>query len=202
MPYETYPSIYPSGLVFRLTPFTQVFVSPLTQQAQTSELPGTSWRAVLSYNALSDANALLLEAFVEALNGVAGRFYLWDMAHENPKGVGTGTPLVKTLALAGAKIMYTKGWTISQTGILLKGDKFAVNDELKRMTANANSDGAGDATLNFTPALRKNAAIDLPLTVIKPKCVMRLLDDNQGGMTWRPGIYAEGITIECVEAFE
>jgi hypothetical protein len=67
-------------------------------------------------------------------------------------GVGTGTPLIKGASQTGSTIN-TDGWTISQTGILKAGDlvKFAAIDTVYEITADCDSDGAGDATLPINP---------------------------------------------------
>jgi len=198
---ENWPTIpKPQALQFYLSPSTQIFRSPLSGAVQTLELPGARWRAIITYNALSDANARILKAFLSKLSGSAGRFYCWDFGHENPAGIGTGTPLVDGASQTG-KSLDTKGWTPSQTGILKAGDYFTVNGELKIMTADVDSDVSGDATLVFIPALRASPANEAALTVIKASCTMMLINDEQDTMLFRPGIYAEAITIDAVEMY-
>jgi hypothetical protein len=75
---------------------------------------------------------------------------LWSTA----RGVATGSPLIKGAAQTG-RTVNTDGWTPSVTGILLAGDfvKFAGHDKVYMVTADANADGAGEATIAIEPAL-------------------------------------------------
>jgi len=91
-------------------------------------------------------------------------------------GVNTGTPLIdgasQSTTYSASKnsqtqTLNTDGWTVSQTGILKAGDKFtcgvyAVNDGTKvstgelqnfTVTADADSDGSGDATFTISPPI-------------------------------------------------
>ena len=80
---------------------------------------------------------------------------IWSTA----RGVATGTPLVKLGSQTGRSIN-TKGWTASTTGILLAGDfiKFAGHAKVYMVTADAASDGSGDATIVIEPALMASPA--------------------------------------------
>jgi hypothetical protein len=73
------------------------------------------------------------------------------------RGIATGTPTVDGASQAG-RVIHTKGWTPSQTGILLAGDfiKFAGHDKVYMMTVDANSNSLGLADLNIEPALLKS----------------------------------------------
>jgi len=195
----TYPDIrYPSeGYKFHLVNLTQKFESPLTGAVQTSELPGAYWEAIIPYRNLTDAQSRELLGFLDKLAGSSGRFYLWNMAQETPLGIATGTPKVKGADQEG-KSLNTDGWTVSQTGILLSGDLFTVNGELKRVTADCNSDAGGNATIAFNPALRESPADDADITVTKPTCTMMLIDDRQAIAEFRPKPFAD-IIIQCRE---
>ena len=163
---------------FNLITNTQTFTSPLTKTTQTSELPGSYWVATLSFQNLKEQDGRILKAFVAALNGMAGRCYLWDMSHSAPSGVATGIPLVNGVSQSG-KSLITDGWTPSISNIMVAGDLFSVNGELKIVTSNCNSDSGGNAILNFTPALRSSPADNSAITVSSPTCIMRLADDQQ-----------------------
>jgi len=194
----TYPDIrYPSELDFYLVGLTQRFESPLTGAVQTSELPGAYWEAILTYRNLTDAQSRELLGFLDKLAGLSGRFYLWNMAQETPLGIATGTPKVKGADQTG-KSLDTDGWTASQTGILLSGDLFAVNGELKRVTADCDSNADGDSTVAFTPALRASPGDNANITVTKPTCTMMLMDDRQAIPKFRPKPFAD-IVIQCRE---
>jgi len=199
---ETWPDIaYPSRVRFYLEPYTQVFESELTRSVQTKEIPGQRFLAELYWTVMHINDFLVYRGFLARLAGMAGRVNLWDMAHETPRGVGTGTPKVKVEAAAGSKTLVTKGWTPSQSGILLMGDRFKVNGELKEMTYNADSDGAGDATLTFAAPLRAAAPVDAVITVDKPTCKMMLISDNQAAVDLEHPYLAKNITCSFMEDF-
>jgi len=201
MTVKNFPDIIiPWDMDFRLLGNTQEFPSPLSQSVQTSELPGAKWIATLAWQAMDYTDAYKLQAFLNGLLGMAGRFYLGDFRHETPSGIATGTPLVKGLGTKGSTSLDTDGWTASQTGIMKAGDYFKVGYELKQMTADVDSDGDGNATLVFVPELRAAPADNAPLTVQAPKCVMMLKDDNQNAMPFiAPRFYRA--MFECIEDF-
>lgn len=194
----------PSGIDIRSAGFglqsnSQSLISPLSGDMQTLSLPGARWVANYSLVTRKREDMAEITAFLSALNGMAGRFYGYDPAATTPRGIGTGTPLSNGADQTG-KSLETDGWTPSQTGILKAGDYFEVNDELKMVTADCNSDGSGFATVEFTPALRDTVADNSVITVTSPKCIMRLESDDQS--RWdvsESGFY--DISFSAVETF-
>jgi len=189
----------PGGVTFSLKPNTQAFQSPLTKATQTMELPGARWAAVITWQDLTEAEIRVLRAFLARLRGRAGRVYLWDMAFETPAGVATGTPVVAGAGQSGATLA-TSGWTPSTTGILKTGDYIGVNGELKMVTADADSDAGGLATLAIEPPLRASPADAAALTTVKPTATFRLLDDDQDNIPIRPPIRGD-VTLTFEEVF-
>lgn len=201
MPTLTWPASLPrpSGLTFSLKPNSQSFQSPLTKTTQTMEMPGARWVAVVTWSELVRAEIRTLRAFLAQLRGRAGRVYLWDMSMETPEGVATGTPLVMGAAQVGSSLV-TDGWTASVTGILLTGDYIGVGGELKTLIADANSNASGQATLVFEPPLRASPADNAAITLIKPTCIFRLLDDDQDNIPIQAPLRGS-ITLTFEEAF-
>lgn len=64
--------------------------------------------------------------------------------------------------------LYTKGWPASTTGLLLAGDWFEINGELKQLTAPVNSNAAGLAYMQFRPGLAGAPADNDPIIVYEP----------------------------------
>lgn len=193
----TFPSITPNESVWGLQANTQSFRSPFTGSVQTIEFSGARWVAELTFNNLTVADSRTLSAFLLQCRGSSGRFYLYDHSHSSPSGVGTGTPKVKGASQTG-RSLNTDGWTTSQTGILKAGDYFTVNDELKIVTADANSDVTGNATISFEPPLRSSPADNATITVTHPTTIMMLSDDL---MNWHNVPLFSSFTIKCEEAF-
>ena len=195
----TFPSLVPQSCEWALVSNTQAHRSPLNGTVQTLELPGSRWAATLRFDNLNQADTRTMVAFLAKLRGRAGRFYLYDHSLAAPRGIATGTPLVKGASQTGASLI-TDGWTISQTGILKAGDYIGVNGELKIVTADVNSDGIGDATLSIEPPLRSSPADNAAITVTRPTCTMMLADDDQTKWSTQPGFWS-GMVISCVEVF-
>lgn len=184
---------------FGLQSNTQLHISPLSQTTQRVELPGARWSATYTLSTGKRADYAAIQAFLVQLRGAANTFYGYDPAAKTPRGVGTGTPLVKGASQTGTSLL-TDGWTAGQTGILKAGDYFQVGNELKMITADVNSDGSGNATLVFEPPLRDSPADNAPITVNTPTCVMRLVDDDQ--CMWdtdEGGFYS--ISFSAIESF-
>lgn len=84
------------------------------------------------------------------------------------------TRLVQTTTTASTgtsqtgNALYVKGLPESTNGLLLPGDWFEVNGELKQATAALNSDAAGLGYLQFEPALVRSPANDDPVIVTDP----------------------------------
>ena len=157
---------------------TQKFISPLSGQTQTLELTGARWAAdyIIKPQQLSDAGAWY--AFLMELGGSAGRFYGFDPINQTPRGTITGSTLLVKGASQTGTTLNCDGAALSTT-VLVKGDYFEVNGELKVITADCTSDGSGDITLTFAPSLRSSPADNAPVTIENATCTMMLIDDQQ-----------------------
>jgi hypothetical protein len=163
---------------FGLETNTQTFTSPLTKAVQRMLLGGARWTATYTLPAMKRGKAAAWQAFFDRLEGSANAFNAFDPDGKTPRGTATGTPLVSGATQTGSTLAID-GCTASVTGWLMAGDYFSVNGELKRLTADATTNGSGQTTLNFKPALRNSPADDAPLTLTKPTCTMILADDMQ-----------------------
>ena len=117
-------------------------------------------------------------AFLLNLEGSVNTFNGYDPDAREPRGPAGGTPLVKGGGQAGSTLA-VDGCTAGITGWMRAGDYFSVNGELKMLTRDADTDGSGEATLHFKPALRNSPADDAPLAVRNASCEMILIDDMQ-----------------------
>ena len=188
MTIHTWPTLTrraPLQLDWSLLSNTQSFTSPLSKAVQTVEMPGARWAFSFGLNTLAVEDAAVLRAFLVRLRGQSGRFYMWDMSRPAPRGVATGTPLVKGGSQAGTSLL-TDGWTPSTAGILKAGDYLGVNGELKLLVADANSNAGGEATLVFEPPLRAAPADNAPITTTKPTAIFKLDEDTARWLTTAP----------------
>jgi hypothetical protein len=163
---------------FGLETNTQTFTSPLTKATQRLLLGGARWIATYSLPAMNRTQASNWKAFFDLLEGGVNTFNAFDPDCTTPRGAATGTPLVNGGSQTGSSLI-TDGWSASIIA-LKAGDYFSVNSELKRATADATTNGSGQVTISFKPALRSSPSDNAPITVQKPTCTMVLADDMQG----------------------
>lgn len=193
-------SACPSAATWSVEYNTQTFVSDLNGAIQTAELPGARWAASLTFSNARGAKARALTAFLASLHGRAGRFYLTPNDWE-PNGNPIGSPVVATDAQDGVTVVDSTGWEPSTGGLLVAGDYFELNGELKIVTGEVVSDSSGDAEVSFAPPLRKNVTTGMSFRLEEPRAVMMLADDDQASWAMSvPVIYA--ISIDVIEALD
>src|SRR5262249_46234072 len=151
--------------------------SPLTKTVQRVLLGGARWSATYSLPAMKRSQAAAWRSFFLQLAGSVNTFNGYDPDCKVPLGTATGTPLVNGASQTGSSLI-THNWTANITALKM-GDYFSVNGELKLVTADALTDGSGNVTISFMPALRSSPADDAALTVNRPSCTMVLSDDLQ-----------------------
>lgn len=189
-----------SACRFGLETNTQTWTSPLTKATQRAILGGARWTATYTLPPMSRGQMADWQAFLMLLEGGANTFSGYDPDAVTPRGKGTGSPL--TNGTHAGSVISIDGCTPNVTNWLMAGDYFAVNGELKMLTQNANTDGAGQAGLYFKPALRATTPDNAPVTVVKAGCTMALVDDGQS--VWQTGNrlgFYEGLTFSAYEVF-
>jgi hypothetical protein len=190
---------------FRLETNTQRFESPFTRNVQRVLLSGARWAGNFNLPAMNRAQMAEWQAFLLQLEGGVNTFYGFDPDGRTPRGqaaINPGTPLVNGGSQTGSSLVID-GAPANVTGWLLTGDYFTVNSELKMVTSPVNTDGSGNATINFKPALRSSPADNAPLTVQNATCLMTLADDQQTGWQGRSnriGFY-EPLSFAAIEVF-
>lgn len=188
MPTLTFPTLVrkPATFDFGLLSNTMSFTSPLSKSAQTVEMPSPRWQFSFTMDKLEEPDAALLQGFLAQLRGQAGRFYMYNMARQTPRGIATGTPIVAGASQVGTTLN-TSGWTVSQTGILKIGDFFKIGNELKMVVgADVNSDGAGLATITFEPPIRSSPANASAIITSSPTAIFKLTSDDATWSTSAP----------------
>lgn len=94
-------------------------------------------------------------------------------------------------------LLIVDGLPASTSGLARAGDMFEVGGELKRLTADVDTDGSGNAALMFEPALRSAPADNVPVIFTKPAGRFVLADD--AGWQTRPGLISD-LELSFVEA--
>lgn len=198
----SYPIDHPSTPGFSWSRFTPravvgVSTSPFTlaQQVYQHQGQGFQFEAKLPPMRRADAEPWL--AFFLKLNGMRGTFRFGDPDAKTPRGVATGTPLVKGNGQSGNSLI-TDGWTPTITGILKAGDYLQLEDRIYKVLDDANSNGTGEATLTIWPNLRSVPSDDSPLIKTNAKGLFRLSSNE---MPWEADeISVYGITFAGIEA--
>lgn len=187
--------LVPSKATWGLQSNTESFTSPLNRSAQTVERPGARWKVSLEFPPLKDPDLGRLEAFLAALNGMAGRFTIWP--HGRP-GNSVFTPLVNG-AINDYKALPTKSWPAS-TLVLRAGDYLAVNGELKMVTDDVTSNASGLATIPVSPPFRRAPADNAAITLNKPRATM-MLSADENSISTLPGRISDSVVIAMTEVF-
>lgn len=165
---------------------SQVSISPgLETNARTSNRQ--RWGMRISLPAMQRADWATAYGY---LCGQAGRYEGFELAPPGiaGRGVLTGSPTVSGGAQSG-RTLTTAGWSVSQTGIIQSGDFFRIENKVYIATADANSDGDGDAALTIDPALIASPAHGASLTVVDVPFMVALVDDSLEGTYTRDGVY-------------
>ncbi len=112
-------------------------------------------------------------------------------------GYGGADPLVVGAGQLGLSLDCDGAATSTTVG--LAGDPIEVNTEVKVLTQDAVSDGAGLVTFDFEPALRDSPANNAVVDVKTPEITLRLLAPQVGVVGRLPDFF--NITIEAIEHF-
>ena len=179
---------------FYLETNTQMFTSPINKSVQTVQLSGARWRMDITLRMMKKADAATWIAFFLKMRGMSETFYGFDPDWKVNRGSASyapGTPLVKGAGQTGTSLIID-GCPANVTGYLKAGDYYTAGGELKRLTADVDTNGSGEATLVGEPYFRTSPADNSAVTVANPKAKMRLVDDSQ--LSWQSnqhGIYGE-----------
>jgi len=171
-----FPSVGISKIVPRLIHTNAESTSPFTGQQQIVKQAPAYWSFDLTIVPQYADVAVAFEVWLHSLQGIYGTFY-FDYPVYPLRGAPLGAP--KAGALAGDRMsIASTGWTASKTGLLLPGDWIQFpNYEYKRVTTQVDSDGSGNATINFMPEMRTAPTAGTAITTTGAKGIFRLTTD-------------------------
>lgn len=181
----TYPLAFPTSFGFSsfsigVDHAVAVAESEFTFEAQVQEHQGVAWEISGTLDILNRDQAEEYNAFIASLLGRKGTFTLTPAGSGVPRGVATGTPLVKGAGQTGNTII-TDGWTAGVTGILKAGDFIQLGSgstaTLHRALADVNSNGSGEATFDISPKIVTAPADNAAITVTNPVGVFRMKEN-------------------------
>jgi hypothetical protein len=190
----------PAQIVWRRESNIGSAESPFSFSPQTYDWGAGRWLATLTWGTMGQADADDVEAFLLALNGREGSFLLGDPLRTVPRGTWAGqSPLVKGASQTGKTLLIDGMTPTTTTG--KAGDWFQLGttgtSRLYRLTAPFTANGAGEATLDFWPALRVSPADNAPLTLASAKGLF-MLSGNVAGWT-QEDVRESGISLDCIE---
>tara|TARA_R110000772_G_scaffold43692_3_gene100701 strand:- start:10798 stop:11388 length:591 start_codon:yes stop_codon:yes gene_type:complete len=193
-----FPNIEADAEGVALMANNQVYDSILTGETQTASLAGAKWMFTPTFSNREGAEARQLRSFLFNQGGTSGRFNYYPSSIDN-LGTHLGTGVVDGAAQVG-KSLVTKGWDFSQPLLFVAGDYLTINSELKMITSDVASNGAGNATIPITPPLRVSPSDNNAIEVNSPFMIGRLETDDQARLqVSAPVIY--NTTLSIVEAF-
>lgn len=192
----SFPSITPSEMTLGIVTNTRAFTSPFSGAVQTVQRAGERLKLRMMFRNLSSADRQEMIAFLAKLNGMEHRFTVRDYGHTQ-RGTFGGTPLVKGAGQTGTSLLID-GCTPSVVNWIHAGDQFKIGNELKIMTTNGNSDGAGEVLLQFRPALRSSPADNAAITITTPTGLWMLAQDTVDWSTG-PGPVFSDFSIDAIE---
>lgn len=192
----TWPStVIANSSDWRLVPNTAAFTSPLTGSTRTLGRGGDRWACTLVLKNLSATNRAVLRAFLANLRGQTHRVIVPDHSYTR-RGALTANFVVNGASQTGSSLI-CDGAATTITNAMMAGDWIRVGDYLYMVTADANTDGAGNITLSIVPPLRSSPADGAAVNITTPTCRM-MLADNTAGWSNIPGRISS-FTVELIE---
>lgn len=150
--------------------------SLFTFQKQTVTHAGGIYKATVTMPPMTKEQANDWLGFLEDAADLTNTFMLIDPDRVSPEGsqkTFVDSPLVKGASQTGESVN-TDGWTINQTGLLVRGDKIQIGNHFYTVTGSVDSDGSGNATIPLNTFLRSSPVDDAPVITFNVASLMRL----------------------------
>lgn len=158
------------------------------------------WGIRMSWSPMRRNLFAQFQGFLLSQRGQADTFTTTLPGYTAPQGTWPGTPLVNGASQTGRSIIMD-GFTASQTGVAKCGDllKFAGHTKVYMITADANSNGSGQATLSIEPALVASPADNEAIVTSNVPFTVALASDSLD-TNLSPGVLFT-LEIDMVEVF-
>lgn len=177
----TFPSIGITSSRFRLSRATSKSTSPFTGEEQVYRWSGEWWSGEVSFIPMRMNEANAVKAFLAEMRGQYGTFLYGDPDNLALGNQGAGGTVTVNGADQTGNTLTVDGMTVSTTGILKAGDYFQLGTgtsaRLYMVTQDLDSDGSGEGTITFEPALRTSPADNDTVVVSSPKGAFRLAEN-------------------------
>lgn len=168
----------PSTIKFQLITNTRMEVSQWTGGQVVQELIGAAWMAVMTFDSMTLAKYQLVRAWTRRLGGPTKRVLVRDYSYTGMQGGATGS--IKATGNINAKRVTLSSIGGSSPAFLL-GDLIQIGERLYQVSDDTVVPSGGSAVVNIDPPLR-DTWVNADVVTTQPKCVMRLIDDNQDSM--------------------
>lgn len=185
---------------FALQRASNILRSRYTGQSQRIVFPFAIWQLEGTLVDYDGAEAAAIRSFYAQLDGVKNTFRLPVPGYTKPSTGYIANRAVSIAAAARATSLTVSGGT-PNAPYIGNGEYFMVQDELKLTTAPVAFNGAGQATINFKPALRKAVAVGVNVIVLNPTILMHATDDDVANWPLKPP-YRHGFNFSAIEAIE
>lgn len=180
----TFPSSpKPSGMSWRLVQPAQQNISQWTGARQVLASGRGWWECSLSLPPIvGDTAVNSWRAFIGLARGAANDFQV--PVNEIAQSSSGSTPLINGASQTG-RSLNTDGWPVSTT-VLYAGQFVTIGNQLLQLTANVTSNGSGQATISFEPAIRVSPADNAAIEFRNPYALMYFVEDP--GYSVEPGL--------------
>jgi len=191
---------WPAGIRFTSAVITArsavgAVISPYSFSRESQNWGGERWEMSLEFLRTTRAQAAAVEAFLLRLRGGIHQVRLGDPWGSLPQGSRLGTPVVGASATAGATSFASKGWGVSQSGVLLTNDYLEIDERLYRVLADVDADANGDATIEVWPRLRESYAEDTSIRTQNPRTLWSLAEPSVTFSRDQIGLYETSVAL-------
>lgn len=192
----TFPSSpKPSGMSWRLVQPAQQNMSEWTGARQVLASGRGWWECNVTLPPIvGEAAVNPWRAFFGLARGAANDFQV--PVNEIAQSSSTATPLVNGAGQTG-RSLNTDGWPNS-TAVLSAGQFVTIGNQLLQLTADVTSNGSGQATLSFEPAIRVSPADNAAIEYKNPYALMYFVENP--GYSVEPGLIYS-LTLNLRESF-
>jgi len=172
----TFPSSpRPRSMTWRLVQPSQVNISEWTGARQVLASGRGWWECQLELPPIvGTSDARPWRSFVALSLGSTQTFQIHVDTAAQSAVVGF-TARVNGGGQAGSSLV-TDGWPLSST-VLQAGAFLTIGDQLVQLTGDVTSNGSGQATVSFTPAIRVSPADNAVIEYLNPYCLMYLVEE-------------------------
>lgn len=170
--------------------------------AQAVRVAFPQWFVSMSGIVELDSDAMVLEQYLEALDGMRNQTEIHHVGVPEPTGTLRGTLALSAPAGEGTKVLTVAGGAANALKTLNRGDLLGIGTGLTqhvvRVASAAVASGAGVITVNLTIPLRNAFAATTEVRWDRPKILCRQVKQNTG-IEYVPGKRGQPFALQLIE---